>query len=228
MKLNLLTLIFIFSLTSCLAPQEKLTLTHQVKTVNEMRKDAPILFSYQIDDTQIDEYAKNAGKFPIFGKLFKAVAVVLANSTINNSEGHELELDPLEVDFSSSSKVDFEFIEWIKLNSLLIQIRDSKVKDNLKFVDKIEIWAKLDEPTLGVPVDEMGYTRLLYFDRKIQSLGCSDKCLYLEQESIDWKKLLEENKKLMIKPKIVINSVPLSTMKLAGSVDFSVKFNLKF
>jgi hypothetical protein len=73
-----------------------------------------------------------------------------------------------------------------------------------------------------------GYVRLLFFDRKIHSLGCEEKCLEFEQEKLNWKKIIAENKIISIKPKIVINSVPLSTMKLAGSVDFSVKFDIGF
>lgn len=229
MKINqfrLLALAFLVLLSAC--GKETLTPAHQPKTINQLRNDQPLYFSYQIDDTQIDEYAKNAGKFPIFGKLFKAIAVVLANSTINNEGGHELDLDALDVDLSSMSDIDMNYIRWIKLDNLRIEIRDSKSKDNLRFIDKIEILAKLKTPPVGVQPDEKGYYRLLYFDVKQQSLGCDDKCLKLMQEKVDWKKIIAENQIITIKPKIVVNSVPRSSMKLAGSVEFSVKFDVGF
>lgn len=219
----LLLLIFIFS-----CGKEKLTPLYDAKTINELKNNQPMYFSYQIDDTQIDEYAKNAGKFPIFGKLFQAIAVVLANSTINNEGGHELELGAIDVDLSLLADLDFNYLTWIKLNSLLIEIRNSKSKDSLKFIDKIEIYAKLNNSS-SLPVDEKGFTRLLYFDRKVQVLECEDKCLHLEQDvGVNWKEIMANNKVISIHPKIVINSVPLRSMKLAGSVDFSVKFDVGF
>ena len=83
--------------------REKLTPIYHEVTINQLQNDKPINFSYKIDDTQIDEYAKNAGKFPLFGKLFKAIAVVLANTSISNSKGHELQLDGADVDLSGIS-----------------------------------------------------------------------------------------------------------------------------
>lgn len=221
-----LSLIVVLGMVSC--GKEKLTPLYLPKTVNQLKNNQPLYFSYKIDDTQIDEYAKNAGKFPIFGKLFKAIAVVLANTTINNEGGHELDLDAIDVDLSSLNEIDMKYIDWIKLNFIKVEIRNSKSKDHLRFIDKIEIYAKLANPPVGVPMEADGYVRLLFFDRKIHSLGCEEKCLEFEQENISWKKIIAENKIISIKPKIVINSVPLSTMKLAGSVDFSVKFDVGF
>jgi len=227
-KLVFLTLLLITTLGMISCGKEKLTPLYMPKTVNQLKNNQPLYFSYKIDDTQIDEYAKNAGKFPIFGKLFKAIAVVLANTTINNEGGHELNLEPIDVDLSSLSEIDMKYIDWIKLNFIKVEIRNSKSKDHLRFIDKIEIYAKLANPPVGVQMEADGYVRLLFFDRKIHSLGCEEKCLEFEQEKINWKKIIAENKIISIKPKIVINSVPLSTMKLAGSVDFSVKFDVGF
>jgi hypothetical protein len=225
--INLFILLLIILLSTACG-KEKLTPNFEPKTINQLKNDKPIYFSYKIDDTQIDEYAKNSGKFPIFGKLFQAIAVVLANSTISNEGGHELELGAIDVDLSTLSNIDINYVKWVKLDNLLIEIRNSKSKDNLRFIDKLEIYAKLKTPPPGIPVDEKGFSRLLFFDRKIQSLSCEDKCLTLEQEKLDWKALISENKIIAIHPKIIINSVPLSTMKLAGSVDFSIKFDLGF
>jgi hypothetical protein len=222
----LLLVLVLLASVSC--GKEKLTPLYMPKTVNQLKNNQPLFFSYKIDDTQIDEYAKNAGKFPIFGKLFKAIAVVLANTTINNDGGHELDLNPIDVDLTSLNDIDLKYIDWIKLNYIKVEIRNSKSKDHLRFIDKIEIYAKLANPPSGAPMEADGYVRLLFFDRKIHSLGCEEKCLEFEQEKLNWKKIIAENKIISIKPKIVINSVPLSTMKLAGSVDFSVKFDIGF
>jgi hypothetical protein len=224
----LIRLIIVILVISYSCGKERLTPFVQTKTVNQLKNDQPLYFSYKVDDTQIDEYAKNAGKFPIFGKLFQAIAVVLANSTINNEGGHELELPAIDVDLSTFSELDYRYINWIKLSNLTVEIRNSKSKDHLRFIDKIEVYAKLKKPVPGVGVDEDGFTRLLFFDRKIQSLGCDDKCLSFEQEKLDWKEIMAQNKIITIRPKITINSVPLNTMKLAGSIDFSVKLNLGF
>ncbi|MDD4974925.1 MAG: hypothetical protein PHY93_11275 [Bacteriovorax sp.] len=216
----------VMALSSC--GREKLTPIYQTVTINQLKKDKPINFSYQIDDTQIDEYAKNAAKFPLFGKLFQAIAIVLANSSISNSGGHDLELAAVDVDLSTLSAIDFDLIQLINLDSLIVSVRNAKSRDSLTFIDKLEIHLKLDSPIEGPPVDADGYSTIVYYDRAKDSLDCDGRCIKLNLASIDWKKLLQTNKLVHLRPKLVINSVPLSTMKLAGSIDFSVKFNLGF
>jgi len=197
-------------------------------TVNELRNDQPINFSYKIDSTQIDEYARNAKKFPIFGKLFQGIAVVLANSTINSKGGVNLEMDSVELDLNSLGEINFEYIDWIRLDSLLASVDNAKKKDSLDFIEKVEIYALLDKEVPGVPVNENGMTRLVYFDKSQHAIECDGRCLNLRIEKINWKELIRNNPKIKIQPKIVINSVPKSTMALAGSVSFSIKFNLGF
>ncbi|AUN98992.1 hypothetical protein DOM21_05995 [Bacteriovorax stolpii] len=212
--------------TSC--GKEKLTPMVSAVTVNELRNDQPINFSYRIDSTQIDEYARGAGKFPVFGKLFQAIAFVLANTTISSKGGHELELDPIDVDLDSLGDIDFDYIDWIRLDSLLAHIDNAKKKDSLEFIEKVEIYALLNKPIAGLPVDDNGMTRLVYFDKKTHPLECNGRCLNLRIEKVNWKEIIKNNPKIKLQPKIIINSVPKSTMALAGSVSFSIKFNLGF
>jgi hypothetical protein len=222
----LLILMALMGFTSC--GKEKLTPVVNPMTVNELRNDQPINFSYRIDSTQIDEYARNTGKFPVFGKLFQTVAFVLANTTISTKGGMDLDLDPMDVDLNSMTAVDFTFIDWIRLDTLLLHIDNAKKKDSLGFVEKIEIYAILDHPQEAFPVNENGMVKLVSFDKKINDLECDGRCLNLKIEKLDWKKLIKNNPKLKLQPKIIINSVPKSTMALAGSVSFSIKFNLGF
>lgn len=227
-KLRLMSalIVVVMVLSSC--GREKLTPIYKPMTVSQLKNDKPIYFSYQIDETQIDEYAKNTGKFPIFGKLFQAIAVVLANSSINSSGGHDLKLPGVDVDLSSLSEIDFDLIQYINLDSLLLNIQNAKSRDSLNFIDKLEIYGKLDTPVPGIPVGPDGYIRLVYFNKATDSYGCDGRCIKLNIAPIDWKELLKTNKLVHLQPKMTINSVPLSTMKLAGSVDFSVKFELGF
>lgn len=214
------------TLLSC--GREILIPQYQPVTVNQLINNQAVKFSYHLDDTPIEEYGKGAGKFPIFGKLFKAIAQSVANSKIGQSGGYEMDPPSVLVDTGSLLKVDFNNIDQISLDRLDVIIRDSKSKDSLKFIDKVEIFALLKRVHNGLPVNEEGYTRILYFDRTVNNLGCDDKCLVLVAEDVNWKKLLQENPTTVIKSKIIVNSVPESTMKLAGSVEFSVKFNVGF
>jgi hypothetical protein len=107
-------------------------------------------------------------------------------------------------------------------------VRNAKSKDSLNFIEKIEIYGKLDSPVAGLPVDSNGYSRLVYFNRTTDKLGCDGRCLKFNITPINWKEILKTNKLVHLQPKLIISSVPLSTMKLAGSIDFSVKFNLVF
>ena len=228
-KTTVLTLIFLSVLTFTSCGKEKLTPTVSAKTINELRSDAPISFSYKVGSTQIDEFARNTGKFPVFGKLFQTVAFVLANSTIPNKGGMELDFDPIEVElYTSMEEAEFKYIEWIELDSLLLKIDNAKRKDSLKFIEKIELYAVLDKDEFNVPLRESSFIKLVSFDKSIDELDCEGKCLKLNIEKINWKDLIKNNPKIKLQPKIFINSVPKSDMALAGSVSFSIKFNLGF
>ena len=222
----LLILVALMGLSSC--GKEKLTPIVNSMTVNQLRNDQPINFSYKVDATQIDEYARNTGKFPVLGKVFQTIAFVLANTTISTKGGMELDLEAIDVDLNSMDEIDFSFIDWIRLDSLLLHIDNAKRKDSLGFIEKIEVYAILDHPQKNFPVNENGMVKLVSFDKKLNDLECEGRCLNLKIEKINWKELIKNNPKIKLQPKIVINSVPKSTMALAGSVSFSIKFNLGF
>ncbi len=224
-RLFLFTLI-LMTLSSC--GREKLTTEVQPITVNQLKNDRPINFSYQIDETQIDEYGKSTGKLPLFGRIFQAIGVLIANTSISRAGGHELELQPLEVDLSLLSSLDFDLVDTINLDTLKISIKDAKKHDDLNFVEKFEIFIKLDSAIEGLPVDDLGYSRIVYFDKSLDASKCGEKCISLNIVKVNWKNVLQTNKFVHLLPKISINSVPTSTMKLAGTLDFSVKFNLGF
>ena len=226
-----LFLIFIFlkvvTFTSC--GREKLTPLVRAKTINELRSDEPVRFTYKVESTQIDEFARNTGKFPVFGKLFQAVAFVLANSSISNKGGMELELEPIDIElYSTMDEMEFKFIDWINLDSLILQIDNAKRKDSLKFIEKIELFAIIDNVEENETLNENKLIKLVSYDKKINELGCEGKCLRLNIEEVNWKELLKNNPRIRLLPKITINSVPKSTMALAGSVSYSIKFNLGF
>jgi hypothetical protein len=222
----LIILLSALTLSSC--GKERLTPMVSAKTVNELRNDQPINFSYKLDATQIDEFARNTGKFPVFGKLFQSIAFVLANTKISTKGGMELDVDPIEVDLNVMNEVDFTFIEWLRLDSLILSIDNAKKKDSLGFIEKIEVYAILDTIQPNFKTNEDGMVKLVSFDKKLNDLECEGRCLNLNIEKVNWKELIKNNPKIKLQPKIVINSVPKSTMALAGSVSFSIKFNLGF
>jgi hypothetical protein len=224
---SLFTLIVILAVTSC--GNEKLTPMVAPSTVNQLTNDRPINFSYSIEPTQIDKFAKNAEKFPIFGKLFQSIARVIANSSISSKGGMELAMPSLEeIDLNSLGEIDFKYIDWIRFNSLTAQVNNAKGKDSLAFIEKIEIYALLEHNIPGAVIDANGMTRLVYYDKKIHPLECGGTCLKMQIEDINWKELIQKNPIIKLQPKIYINSVPKSSMALAGSVNFSIKFNLGF
>lgn len=224
-----LTLILLAALAFTSCGKEKLTPMVSAKTINELRSDQPINFSYRIDSTQIDEFARNTGKFPVFGKLFQSIAFVLANTSISTKGGMELNVDPIEVDLNTTvDEIDFTFIEWLRLDSLILHIDNAKKKDSLNFIEKIEVYAIIENGIENPPFAESTVIKLVSFDKKLNDLECEGRCLNLDIEKVNWKELIKNNKKLKLQPKIIINSVPKSTMALAGSVSFSIKFDLGF
>jgi hypothetical protein len=208
--------------------REKLSIKHHPITVNALKNERPIFFSYKINDTQIDEYAKNAGKFPLFGRLFQAIAVVLANTSILSQGGHDLKLDAIDLDLTDVSTIDFNLIQYINFDKLLMSVEQATNRDSLNFIDRLEIYIKLESPIEGLAVNEKGLSKIVSFDSAEDQIGCEGHCIKFNVAKIDWKQLLATNSKVHLVPKLIINSVPLSTMKLAIGIDFSVKFNLGF
>ena len=208
--------------------KEKLTPVHQSITFNELKNNKPTLFSYHINDTQIDEYGKDVGQVPLFGKLFKAIAIMLANGSILNSGGRELELDTVDVDLSDLTMIDFELVDYIKFDALNLSIKNPNIQDTLSFIDKLEVYAKFDIPVPGLAIDAAGFSKVVYYEKTRKILDCDKLCINFNIANIDWREIFKTNKIVHLKPKLIINSVPLSTMKLAGTIDFSVKFNLGF
>jgi hypothetical protein len=220
-----LTLGTLLVLASC--GNDRLTTQVAPQTVNQLTHNKPIKFTYHIEDTQIEEYGKGPGRFPLLGRLFKAIAKAMANASIGK-EGVELNLPKSNVDLSSLVDVDFSTIDTITIDQLDVNISNAETKDNLSFIETVGILAKLKNPIDGLLVDENGYTRILYYERASSGLSCDNKCLVLKVEKIDWKKFFKENSSLEIKPVVTVNSVPDSTMKLAGLIEFSIKFNVGF
>lgn len=208
--------------------REKLTPIYKPMTINQLQKDRPVYFAYDVSDTEIKEYASNAGKFPLFGKLFRAIAIVLANTSITSNGGHELPLDAVDIDLSQMAQIDFALVSYIDIDSIELSVRNAQSKDSLEFITKLEIYAKLDTPVTGLRMDGNGYSRIVYYDSAVDRLKCDGHCIRLNVANINWKELIQNNKLVHLQPKLVINAVPVSTMKLAGSVKFSVKFNLGF
>lgn len=208
--------------------KEKLTPLYQPLTINEVRNNKPLNFSYQINTSKVDEYGKIAEKIPLFGKLFQAIAIVLANTTINDTEGYELKLPTLDVDLSRMADIDFNLIEFINFNSLFISITNPKGKDSLTFISILELYAKLENPIEGLPTDAEGYSKLVHFDKDGDGFQCDGTCIKLNIAKIDWKTVLKTNKIIYLRPRLIITSVPKSTMKLTETIDFSIKFNFGF
>lgn len=223
--------IFILILSILLSSCGKEVLTPLVNpvTISELTDNRPVSFSYTVDSAEVDAFAKNAAKFPVFGKIFQGIVFVLANTTISTKGGHSLDIEPMPLDLDTLTEIDFQMINWINLDTLTLQIDNAKKKDSLEFIERIEIYADLRvSNTKELSLSDEGYVKLVSFDKKYNKLDCNGRCLKLNIEKIDWKDILQNNKSVTLIPKITINSVPKSTMSLAGSVGFSIKFNLGF
>jgi hypothetical protein len=223
--LSIFTIIFALC-SSC--EKEKLTPIYNPMTVNELRKDRPLYFSYPIDETQIDQYAKGIGHIPLIGRIFQAFAIILADVKISTQGGQNIDVDPFEVDLSALSDVDPELIKWVKLKKVNIEVKNGSRYGSLTFLKKIEIYAKFSNIPEGLVAEDDGYVKILYFENGIHLFGCDGSCLTLEQVNIDWKKVLFENSKILIRPKVKIYGVPIKTLKLSGSIDFSTKVDVGF
>lgn len=226
--LTILLLSCVLIISSC--GKEVLTPIVSPMTINEIIDNQPIRFSYKLDQTEIEEFAKDLKIFPIVGRIFQTMIYVLVNSTIQTKKGHELKMEPFELDLNLDilQDIDMDKVEYIKFDSIEALVDRAKKNDSLEFIDKIELYAIVDNDFQGIQRGSDGLVKLVSYNRKIHPLGCDNKCLSLRIEDINWKDLIQTNSRIRIVPVLLINSVPKSTMKLAGSVSFSIKLNLGF
>lgn len=216
----------LMTLLSC--QKEELTPLVDPVTINELIDNRPIQFSFNATQTEIEEFGGDFSKFPLVGKLFQGLALVLIDTALLTTKGYEVKIDPIEIDLTAIEGTDLTSLEWAKVDTIKIFIDQAKKKDNLKFLKKLAIYANIPNDFEGVKRNEQGLVKLVSFDSKTNALECDGQCLFMKIEDINWKDLIQNNTRLDIRPTILINSVPKSTMKLAVDVDFSVKVELGF
>lgn len=219
-------LMMLLTLLSC--QKEELTPLVDPVTINELIDNKPIQFSFNATQTDIEEFGGDFSKFPLIGKLFQGLALVLVDTALMTTKGYEIKIDPIEIDLSAIEGTDLSSLEWVKVDAIKIFIDQAKKKDNLKFLKQLAIYADVPNDFEGIQRNEQGLVKLVSFESKKSALECDGQCLFMTVEDINWKSLIQNNTRLDIRPVILINSVPKSTMKLAVDVDFSVKVELGF
>lgn len=219
-------LMMLLTLLSC--QKEELTPLVDPVTINELIDNKPIQFSFNATQTDIEEFGGDFSKFPLIGKLFQGLALVLVDTALMTTKGYEIKIDPIEIDLSAIEGTDLSSLEWVKVDAIKIFIDQAKKKDSLKFLKQLAIYADVPNDFEGIQRNEQGLVKLVSFESKKNALECDGQCLFMTVEDINWKSLVQNNTRLDIRPVILINSVPKSTMKLAVDVDFSVKVELGF
>lgn len=225
------TYVFIVSLamsaSSCV--QEELSPSVETKTVNQLIDDKPMNFHFKIEAGQVDEFGKGIGKLFVFGPILKRFARFFANLTLSGSEGKEIELDSESIDLSLLKDAETKYIDYIKLDKIILNIKDPSKRDTLKFFNRIEIYLDNAE-AFDLPVDDQGRFLLLSYDKDLNGLKCGGTCLEMSVAQLNWKTLIfsKTSNNMQLKPKFIINSVPTQTFELAGEVVFSIKFNPGF
>lgn len=218
-------------LTSC--GKETLIPFVSPMTLNQLTDNRPLEFSYKTDETKLDEFGEDLAKFPLFGKIFQSMAHILANTAVKTKKGLTIDLESIDIELASYKDVDLKYIDWMKFDLLKVELvpgpMAGKKLENLDFIEKIEISAQLDEGVEGAhTINKEGNVLLVSYDKKKDQLGCEKKCVELKIQNINWKSILTKNKHIRLVPKVLINSVPKSTMKLSAEVKFSLKLNLGF
>ncbi|MCK6595892.1 MAG: hypothetical protein L6Q33_11890 [Bacteriovoracaceae bacterium] len=228
---TLLSLVLILSISlmasSCV--HEEWTPTLETKTVNQLIDDKPMNFHFKIEAGQVDEFGKGIGKLFVFGPILKRFARFFANLTLSGSEGKEIELDSETIDLSLLKDAETKYLDFIKLDKIILNIKDPSKRDTLKFFNRIEIYLDNAE-SFDLPVDDKGRFLLLSYDKDLNGLKCGGTCLEMSVAQLNWKTLIfsKTSNNMQLKPKFIINSVPTQTFELAGEVIFSIKFNPGF
>lgn len=217
--LHILALLFL--LISC--QKESITPIANSQTIAQQRKKEPIRLSYPITNMGVDRIGGTIRKVPLIGGILRKFTEVFADITIK-AKGTKVEIEPTRFSFPELDEVDFDIIENINLEKVILKINDEdQRKKNINFIKKMKIVLDVyDEIEGDISI------RILDYNREEMEDDCQGKCIKMNIARSNWKEILSKYRDYTLNVELLIDSVPKSQMSIDGVIDFSVGIDLGF
>lgn len=211
--------IFAISIVSC-GKKEKITAFVQPKTLS----GSSFEINVPIEQVDVPAVTGDVENVPIVGRIFGDLASSLADMTLIEENGKEIEVEPQVFEFPDLDKDSFSELRSLFIKNARVRaIAEDNSNLSLHFIRSIEVYLDYLPESKGTEeLTEQEKARtgdlILSFNRAENSFCDFTTCLNMSSHHIPWKKILENNKRFIIRAKILVDSVPKEKMRISGNL----------
>ncbi len=212
--------------------KESIEPTFAPVSIDEQLEARPVEVSLDIDDFDIEEFGADFAQVAELGPLFQELAGHLANIAIAEENGQMVDIEPIIYYANELDQIeDWSYFSRVGIKKININIQDSDDLElaSLDFIEEVKIYVDFKEPEIGQLKRKEGEGILIasYINGANQGrLGCSEKCISLAIEEIDWMEILKTQRTFTIYPELKVNKVPKVKMSVGGEVGVFVALKL--
>lgn len=187
-----------------------------------------------ISSIDIPDMTEQVNSVSLIGPIFGNIASSLADLTLHADDGKEVPVDPIVFEFSVLEGADLSAVSELQLKAIKLHAMANNEEISLHFFRRIEVYLEAKSEILGHEnitkeeaiafVDPQAETKqvkgtlILSYDRDIDSLRCLTRCMDLRIGQEDWKTLLENGRRFVLRTRVVVDSMPTSDMKIGGRI----------
>jgi len=197
-----------------------------------------------ISSIDIPNMTEQVNSVSLIGPIFGNIASSLADLTLHEDNGKEVPVDPVVFEFPELEGANLSAIRELNVKAIKLHALANNEEISLHFFRRIEIYLETKSKTLGhenvtddesihyVDVNaenkEVKGQLILSYDRDRHSLRCLTRCLDLQVDQANWKNILRDGRRFILRTRVVVDSMPSSDMKIGGRVVVSGKIDPGF
>lgn len=187
-----------------------------------------------ISSIEIPNLTEQVNSVSLIGPIFGNIASSLADLTLHEDDGKEVPVDPVVFEFAALEGANLNAIRELSVKAIKLNAMANNEEISLHFFRKIEVYLEAKQELLGHEnvtqeeseafVDENAPTKqvkgelVLSYDRDIHTLRCLTRCMDLQVDQADWKRILRDGRRFVLRTRVVVDSIPSSDMKIGGKV----------
>ncbi len=216
----------LIALMACGA-KESIQPTWEATPIDDQLSQKPLQVSIPIESMEVEEFGADFGEVEELGPLFRELAGVFANVALGEEGGQQYAIDPVIYFAPELDQIeDWSIVQNVALKHINLTIADAVDYElaGFDFIKDLKIYIDFTLPAEG-QMDRQGEGILVAsYNREedVENLGCLGRCLSLNIEDINWREILKSQRTFVIYTELVVESVPLTEMKIGGDLGVSV------
>lgn len=188
-----------------------------------------------ISSIDVPDMTEEVTSVSLIGPIFGNIAASLADLTLHEDDGMEVPVDPAVFEFPMLEEADTSALQELTVKAVKLSAFANSEEISLHFFRRIEIYLEAKDKILGheniTEEEAMPYVSnnandekvvkghlILSYDRDIHTLRCLTRCLDMQIGQANWKHILENGRRFVLRTRVVVDSMPSSEMKIGGRV----------